>query len=106
MEVSLLWYDGSSAPGCLVRTTLPRISLFQPGRLTNHEPREKGIDPTHDQCLRYHHGHVSLHHAHHPFHGRWICHRIRRRFAPTLGILEECSILERRHQVRLTGGKR
>lgn len=92
-------------PHLVLGTSVIRISI-EPGRLTDHKTSKKGIDPTHNQGLWYHHRHISLHHTHHSLHGRWVRHRIRRRFAPALRILEECSILECRHQVGLAGIKR
>lgn len=67
--------------------------------LTNHKPREKGIDPPHNQRLRNHHGHLPLHHAHHPFHSRGVAHRIRSGFPPQLGLSQELSLLEGLHHV-------
>lgn len=73
--------------------------------LTDDKPREEGVDPAHDECLWYHHGHVALHHAHHAFHGCRIAHGIRSRLAPLLGLCQELALLVCLHHVALTCGK-
>lgn len=72
---------------------------------TDHESREEGVDPAHDQSLRDHHHHVSLEHAHHSLHCGWIRHRVRRRLAAVVGVLEELSAAEAGDQVVFTGLK-
>lgn len=55
---------------------------------TDDIAREEGVDPAHDQGVRYDHGHLPLHGAHHALHGVGVCHGVRRRLAPVLGRLE------------------
>lgn len=43
---------------------------------TNDESREKGIDPSHDDCLWHNHAQVALHHAHHALHHRGVVHGV------------------------------
>lgn len=66
---------------------------------TNHETREEGVDPTHDQCLRDHHHHISLQHSHHCFHARRVSHRVRGRLSTVVGVLQEGATAEARNQV-------
>lgn len=72
------------------------VSLAQWDQLvpTDHEAREEGIDPAHDQCLRNHHHHISLQHTHHSFHARRVSHGIRRRLATVVGIFQKCTATE------------
>jgi hypothetical protein len=74
-------------------------------RLTDNEAREEGVDPAHNQTLRDHHGHVSLHHAHHAFHGRRIAHGIRSRLAPRLRVGQELALLVSLHHEPLASLK-
>lgn len=72
--------------------------------LEDDEAGEKGIDPGHDERLRDHHGHVSLHHPHHSFHGGRIRHWIG--CSLTLGFrstLQECSLLEAIDEILFSG---
>lgn len=68
---------------------------------TDHESREEGINPTHDQSLRDHHHHVSLQHAHHSLHACRISHGVSGRLAPVVGVLQKCAAAESRDHVVL-----
>ena len=74
-------------------------------RRTDDKASKESVDPAHDQCLRYHHRHVSFHHAHHPLHGCWICHWIASRFASILRVFEERAIFVCRHKVLSSRGE-
>lgn len=70
---------------------------------TDHESREEGVDPAHDQGLRDHHHHVSLQHTHHSLHACRVSHRVRGRLTTVVGVLQKCAVPEARNHVVLAG---
>ena len=87
----------------MVETLQERGREKKGGEHTDDKPREKSIDPTHNQRLRHHHRHIPLHHPHHPFHRRRIRHRVRGRFPPVPGIFEESAVFVRGDHIVLSG---
>lgn len=72
---------------------------------TNHKPGKKRINPTHNQRLRHHHGHIPLHHAHHALHRRRIRHRVWRRFPSASWIFQEAPFFVGRYHVVFPSGE-
>lgn len=73
--------------------------------LTDDETGEKSIDPSHNQRLRDHHGHLAFHHAHHALHSRRIAHWVWPGLAPHLRLSQKLALLIRLHHIRLSGGE-
>lgn len=76
---------------------------------TYHKPSKERINPRHNQRLRNHHCHISLHHSHHRLHTCRIRHRIRRRLSLAIWIFQKSATLVSRHEVilaRLERGRR
>ena len=67
-------------------------------QLTYDVAAEKGVDPAHNQRIWDNHGHVVLHHPHHPLHLARIRYWVRRRLAHLLGLLQKGAVLVARDE--------